>query len=69
MTHNRHAAPILDAVRRQHADDDAATGYDPYNGRASRPLPVPGEFPQTAKHEAEQILACYDSNLTLENDK
>jgi hypothetical protein len=70
VNHNKHATPLLDAVKRMHvADDAAATGYCPYNGRASRPLPVPGEFPDTAKHEADQILACYDSYLTLENDK
>lgn len=75
MNHNKHSTPILSAVRAMHADDDTSRkaaerlGYDPYHGRLRRPIPVPGEFPQTAKHEADQILACYDSALTLENDK
>lgn len=49
-----------------HHNDDAATGYDPYRGRASRTIPVPGEFPQTAKHEATQILACYETQLSIQ---
>ncbi len=66
---NKHATPILDAVRRQHADDDAATGYDPYHSRHARTIPLPGEFTPAAKHEAEQILACYDSQLSLADTK
>ncbi len=74
MTRNNHITPILDAVKAMHsaadADDDAATpGYDPYRGRFRRPIPVPGEFTPQAKHEADQILACYDSQLSLADTK
>ncbi len=69
MTHNRHSTPILDAVRSMHIADDAAAGYDPYRGRQSRTIPVPGEFTPRAKHEADQILACYDSQLSLADTK
>ncbi len=73
MARNKHDAkrdstPILAAVRAMHAHEDKA-GYDPYNGRLRRPIPIPGEFPDTAKHEAESSLACYEASLTLENGK
>ncbi len=74
MARNKHDAkrdstPILAAVRAMHADEDKRPGYDPYHGRLQRPIPIPGEFPDTAKHEAESILACYETSLTLENGK
>lgn len=63
---NKHSTPLLDAVRAMHGADDAARpGYDPYHGRFRRPIPVPGEFTPQAKHEADQLLACYETTLEL----
>ncbi len=72
MARNKHDAkrdstPILAAVRSVHSDDDARRGYDPYRGRAARTIPVPGEFTPMAINEASAILACYETELTLED--
>ncbi len=66
---DRNAKPILAAVKRMHSEadiaDDAATGYDPYRGRAARTIPVPGEFTPDQINEASAILACYETELTI----
>ncbi len=67
MNHNKHSTPILAAVKRMHADDDAATGRDPYN-TLDRRRAKPG-FPPATVREADGILACYETELTLETDK
>ncbi len=65
MRRNNHSTPILAAVRAMHDEQD---GRDPYN---TLRRPFVGADVTTAKQRAEasEILACYETSLTLENDK
>ena len=61
---NKHTTPILAAVQRMHADDDKHALCDPYNSLLRRK----GDFQSpTQRNEAEQVLACYETTLALED--
>ena len=64
----KHNTPILAAVRRMHDEDDkqdAARGVDPYNSLSRRKADK-AAFEAARKHEATQILACYETTLTIQ---
>ena len=54
--------PILAAVRSMYQRQD--TGYDPYNSVRVRTLTL-AQVEEARRREAEGILACYETNLTL----
>lgn len=60
----KHTTPILSAVRATHEQDD---GRDPYNTLARRTAPVAASRAAQLR-EAEQSLACYATELTLETE-
>lgn len=64
----KHATPIIDAVRAMHIEQDnrdLARGFDPYNSRARRAADI-AALEAARKHEASEILACYETHLTIE---
>lgn len=62
---NKNATPVLDAVRRMHAEQDKLQGVDPYNTGRHKALVLHGPTPQQ-KVAAAHILAAVPEVLTLE---
>ncbi len=72
---NRHSTPILSVVLAQYAEDDAKA-YNPYSHGFRRHVdPAGAEYSPSQKQDAERILDCFETSLTLaadaalENDK
>lgn len=62
---DKYRTPIIDTVRRQHAEDDAK-GYNPYNRPAPRPVdPVAPLTAPATRAVAGALLATYNSTLTI----
>lgn len=62
------STPILSVIQRQHAEDDkadASRGRDPYNSLSRREADI-AAFSAAQAREAEQVLACYETTLTIE---
>lgn len=59
----KHSTPILSAVKAMHAEEDKGRETYPYG----RPRPTARSAGATheQKHEAEQVLACYETRLTI----
>lgn len=62
---NKHSTPILAAVQRMRADDNARHGVDPYN-TLLRTKREPGVSPAQVS-EANQILKCFETVLEVQS--
>ena len=62
----KYSTPILAAVKAMHIEQDAREGVDPYN-TLTRLDAVAQALRASQLREAEQNLACYATELTLED--
>ncbi len=68
-TRAKTATPLLSVVLSQYAEDDARA-YNPYHHGFRRHVdPAGAEYSPSQKQDAERILDCFETSLTLENDK
>lgn len=61
----KHTAPILAAVQRMHSEDDQRSGMDPYNTARHRALRLQDINSPAQRAEADAILKCFETELSL----
>jgi hypothetical protein len=62
---NKDSKPILEVVKRMHAEADKAQGVDPYNTARMRALAMKPGTTEEQQKEAAGILACFEKELSL----